>query len=960
MPAFTAAAAFLVAEIGGIVFAAAVGAAGVAFTTSVVAIGLAVVTSRLINGSPDTGGGTAQDPGVRTQLPPATSNKIPVVYGSANTKGVITDARLSSSGGDTNDLMTYVLVLSEQTQSGTFTVGDVYWNDSLLTFGSGADTHVVKSSIDQGGEGTTSTNFADLIKIRVYSGDATNSANQIFPATNKVSAISFLGESDTNYKLSGLVYAVVQIKYSSEKGVTGLADMTFQVENSLKNPGLVWYDYMSSSRYGAGIDLNQIDTVSSINTVTSTSLYSISNEIPENQFNSDQTAAFAGSISWYTGSVAATLTVTSMTSGTIGIGQLVAGASITDSGFKVISQTSGTTGGAGVYVLNKLDYVPLGPFSTLTFAGPFTTSSPSTQVRYQINGVISPGDTVKNNIDRISQNCAAWTSFDYVDGLWKVIPNRPLTSLELADTFEFNDDNILGEVTVNATDLESLYNSLEIEFANRVQRDQVDYFRGAIPTEDRNPLEPDNTLNMRLDLVNNAIHAGRIGQLELLQSRVDLVITFRADHSALQVESGDVVRITNSVYGFDQKPFRVTRTREVETEDGGLVTEITGLEYSADIYADQGLSDYAPTGASGIPADGSSANLPAPSAPTFSALNPTSNTPNFTISTVIGAGSGPVDLVEWWYATSAGGTYKYLTNEHGNFFAGQTVNDVIFGLGEGTWYLKARASSNSRYSDFSSASASFTWAPTPGGVDNGTISTATNSSLVQITSTATNLSYVPLVNANSGFQKIYADSNFTWNGTTKTVNFASTGTRIISEMSSNTVPNSRLGFQTNTTNGATGILALPNGSSTVAAWYAVNNSDATNAGIVGVRIAGNEGQLYANRFGSTAVQPSMGFYTAAVQRMTITSSTGVVSVLTNTNATSTLTGALVVRGGVGIGGNAVVGGTMTLTPLSALPASYTTGTMAMADAVNWNPASPGSTTTPYVAVFTGATWIKLG
>jgi hypothetical protein len=651
-----------------------------------------------------------------------------------------------------------------------------------------------------------------------------------------------------------------------------------------------------------------------------------------------------------------------MTSGTIAVGQLVAGASITDSGFKVVSQTSGTPGGAGVYVLEKLDYVPLGPFTTLTFAGPFTTSSPSNQVRYEINGVISPGDTVKNNIDRISQNSAAWTSYDYVNGLWKVIPNRPLTSFELADTFEFTDDNILGEVTVNATDLDSLYNYLEVEFANRVQRDQVDYFRAAIPTEDRNPLEPDNTLSMKLDLVNNAIHGGRIGQLELLQSRVDLVITFRADHSALQVESGDVVRITNDVYGFNQKPFRITRTREVEAEDGGLAAEITALEYSVDIYTDQGLSDYAPSGASGIPVDGGSANLPAPSAPTFSALNPTSNTPNFTISTVIGAGSGPVDVVEWWYADSAGGTYRYLTNEHGNFFAGQTVSDVIFGLGDGTWYLKARASSNSRYSDFSPASASFTWNPTPGGVDNGTISTATNSSLVQITSTSTNLSYVPLVNANSGFQKVYADSNFTWNGTTKTVNFASTGTRITANMSSTTAgtANARLAFQSNVTNGLTGLLAVPNGTSTTSAWNSLNNSDINNAGLVAVRITGNEGQLYASRFGTTAIQPSIGLYTSGVQRMTITSSTGVVSVLTNTNSTSVGTGALVVVGGVGVGGDAVVGGTMTLSPLDALPASYTTGTVAMADAVNWNPATPGSTTTPYVAVFNGATWIKLG
>lgn len=47
MPVFTYAAAVLVAEIGGIMFAAAVGSAGVAFVTSAIAVGLAITTARL-------------------------------------------------------------------------------------------------------------------------------------------------------------------------------------------------------------------------------------------------------------------------------------------------------------------------------------------------------------------------------------------------------------------------------------------------------------------------------------------------------------------------------------------------------------------------------------------------------------------------------------------------------------------------------------------------------------------------------------------------------------------------------------------------------------------------------------------------------------------------------------------------------------------------------------------------
>ena len=61
-------------------------------------------------------------------------------------------------------------------------------------------------------------------------------------------------------------------------------------------------------------------------------------------------------------------------------------------------------------------------------------------------------------------------------------------------------------------------------------------------------------------------------------------------------------------------------------------------------------------------------------------------------------------------------------------------------------------------------------------------------------------------------------------------NVTATGTaaRFLADFDNATV-NSRFSFQTSTTNGLTGIYALPNGSATGAAWQATNNSDPTNA-----------------------------------------------------------------------------------------------------------------------------------
>lgn len=695
MPVFTYVAAVLVAEVGGIMLAAAIGSAGIAFVTSAIALGLAITTARVL-GLTGGDGGTRQDPGVRIQFPPGTTNKVPVVYGHANTKGIVTDARISNE----NKTMTYVLTISEKTQSGAFTIGNIYWNDQLLVFRTAAESHIVASSIDQNGNGASNTNYNGLMRFRVYSGGSL-AANQIFPTSGTpVDAYSLLAgsETETTYQMSDLLFAVVQLDYSSEKGTTGLGQLTFEVTNSLDNPGLVWWDYMTSNRYGAGIGSGQIDGGSSTSTTTATSIYSISNQIPENQYTP---------ISYFLGSISGTvLTVTTASGaspvvGTIAVGQRLFGTVTTGT---VITSLGSGTGGEGTYNIN---------LSQTRASDYLRGSTTSTQDRYQVNGVISTGDTVKNNLDKISIACESWTSFDYSEGKWKLVSNRAATAGELTTAFVFNDDNILGEVGITSTNLEDLYNNLEVEFASRKIRDQNDYYKAAIDTSARNYLEPDNKLSIRLELVNNALQSGRIGLIELKQSRTDLIITFNADYSALQCEAGDVVKVNNEVYGFTDKLFRISKLREVEDEVGGLTVEVTALEYDSTVYTDEVLEDSADTPGSGIPTFGGSASLPAPSKPIVSTISTT--TPSFQLQTTINLTSSAVDEVQWWYSTTSTSGFAYLANEYsasGTFAAGSTVTDIVSIPQQGTFYFQARAGLGARYSNFSTATTvGFYWNP---------------------------------------------------------------------------------------------------------------------------------------------------------------------------------------------------------------------------------------------------------
>jgi len=103
-------------------------------------------------------------------------------------------------------------------------------------------------------------------------------------------------------------------------------------------------------------------------------------------------------------------------------------------------------------------------------------------------------------LEKISIACEAFTTFDYSQGQWKLIANRAATAGELASAFEFNDDNIIGDVGVTATNLEDLYNNLEVEFASRKIKDQNDYYRAEINPAVRNALEPENKLRNLLKM----------------------------------------------------------------------------------------------------------------------------------------------------------------------------------------------------------------------------------------------------------------------------------------------------------------------------------------------------------------------------------------------------------------------------------------------------------------------------
>lgn len=202
---------------------------------------------------------------------------------------------------------------------------------------------------------------------------------------------------------------------------------------------------------------------------------------------------------------------------------------------------------------------------------------------FAINGVISTDKSVMQNLNNLCTSAGAWMTYDISDGKWSVVINSTGSSVA-----SFNDSNIIGGINISSTGISDLYNSVTIEFPHKDLRDQTDYIDFDIPSEQRFPNELDNRLNMSIDLVNDPIQAAYIASSELKQSRVDKIIEFRTDFSKLGLKAGDLIDVTNTVYGYTNKMFRITKMQEEDAE--GIVISITALEYNADVYSTTGLT----------------------------------------------------------------------------------------------------------------------------------------------------------------------------------------------------------------------------------------------------------------------------------------------------------------------------------------------------------------------------------
>jgi len=259
--------------VGSMIVAAYYGlSAGAVFTAGMTAAAFAInfavsqIVSRIFA---DTSSGP-KDNGVRQQVPPSSSNAIPIVYGDAYLGGTFVDAVLTTD----QKTMYYVMAISCISPNGQFTYDQskFYYGDRLVTFdGGGLGNRVVKLTDQAGNE---DSKIDGNLWIYLYTSDASGTISPYntagtFPSDIMSTARGLpSGQAWTGTRqMNGLAFAIVQLNYNRDADTTSLSPITFATRHYLNGtgvakPGDVWKDYIASAAYGGAIDPAYIDTVS--------------------------------------------------------------------------------------------------------------------------------------------------------------------------------------------------------------------------------------------------------------------------------------------------------------------------------------------------------------------------------------------------------------------------------------------------------------------------------------------------------------------------------------------------------------------------------------------------------------------------------------------------------------------------------------------------------------------------
>ena len=211
---------------------------------------------------------------------------------------------------------------------------------------------------------------------------------------------------------------------------------------------------------------------------------------------------------------------------------------------------------------------------------PVTITMTETGKRFPFNGVIDTEKSIFENVKDINANMRG--IFTYTNGQY---------ALKIEDsesvTLSIDDDDILSSgITVNLESKDSIYNIVEVEFANAQKDYELDTVSfkhtSATPGEDYTYDDNGEELKLTIDMafITSQAIAYQYARAILLRSRNNKEIAFQGTPKLLNAKVGDLISVTNTELGMNAEQYRITEM----TINSDLTVQVNAIIYQSNIY----------------------------------------------------------------------------------------------------------------------------------------------------------------------------------------------------------------------------------------------------------------------------------------------------------------------------------------------------------------------------------------
>jgi hypothetical protein len=220
-----------------------------------------------------------------------------------------------------------------------------------------------------------------------------------------------------------------------------------------------------------------------------------------------------------------------------------------------------------------------------------TPENPTVDRFMETNNAINSSLTVGENIKRITQSGLAQLHWDHETQVFRIIQSRGVRIPDIDALFNFNNNNIMGEINITSGDFFNLPTYATVTYPDRRLNSDTNAIRMEVSEADRLQNEPENGVQFTFPMINGRARAQTMANISLYENRNDEIIEFTGDYTTRDTRVGEYVTITDDHQGLDTQVVRLIKITEQLTPEGGLFYQYQAKKYTDRPYQPQVYSD---------------------------------------------------------------------------------------------------------------------------------------------------------------------------------------------------------------------------------------------------------------------------------------------------------------------------------------------------------------------------------